>query len=627
MPPPFSRWRGKPSGAGSRSKSLSPATTAIPIDPAQLEPRALGELLEASDLSCHPGKALARLRDCPSGLRRDIVLLTHPRSLAEPEVVTAARSLAEDGGARLFAVSVDAKGQVEMAELRRGLPVVLTRGRIELAAPQSPATPVPDRSDRAIFMAWNGTFESIGFPFFTGALDQLETSCLTALSSYDFDDAGERILIVGRHGHLFSCRIDGSETETLPRPRAGNDLLTFRKHVVGVAGGFVLEGRCQKRRFLVHYDFPIRTCTLHEIHDLEVELTWLYYRDLNSIAGLPVNGDRSAAAVDLSEPGATAATSARAKRAAGRASAGPRRFPPPISSVWAFHGAPGRPELGLALARRGIRDVAVSAGARGEVSLTPTLDGKPAFKGGELIRVLHGGGVLAILVAKVAGPTLYFLTLSRAAVIGAFPLPGRPMGTPFSLSRDGRRFARPLDSQRLEVRDVPGDQPPLLVTSQEDVWIHFAALGRSCLLVREFDLRGPRRARFSWLIRWDQGWLNLTVREADSSLDLLGGVLAVSRSVSAGNLGLGYDSERFVQIIEHGGLRILIDRYNHLVILGGGGELVCVMFVSRDEFAGWLPDGTMFGPRRLIGGEPTRRASERIAAALLRAERGGGSSR
>ena len=40
----------------------------VPVDPAQLEPRALGELLEASDLSAHPGGALARLRDCPSGV-------------------------------------------------------------------------------------------------------------------------------------------------------------------------------------------------------------------------------------------------------------------------------------------------------------------------------------------------------------------------------------------------------------------------------------------------------------------------------------------------------------------------------------------------------------------------------
>ena len=211
-------------------------------------------------------------------------------------------------------------------------------------------------------------------------------------------------------------------------------------------------------------------------------------------------------------------------------------------------------------------------------------------------------------------------------MIGTFPLPDRPAGTAFCLTRDGRRFARPLDSRRLEVRDVPGDQPPVLVTPLEDVWIHFATLGKSCLLVREFALGGPRHALFSWLIRWDLGRLDLTVHKPDSPLDQPGGVVAVSRSVPAGNLGLGYDPDRFVQMIEHGGLRILIDRYNYLVVLSRGGELVCMMFVSRHEFAAWLPDWTMFGPRRLIGGEPTPGASERIAAALKRAEQGGGTS-
>ena len=190
-----------------------------------------------------------RLRDCPSALRRDIVLLTHPRSLADPDVAAAARSLAEEGGARLFAVSVDSKGQLELAELRRGLPVVLARGRIDLVAAESPATPVPARTDRPILMVWKGNFESIGFPFHTGVLDQLESNWHPALSSYDFDEAGERILIVGRHGLLFCCRIDGSEAETLPRPRVGNEVMTIRKNVVGVAGGFVMEGVCRAASF------------------------------------------------------------------------------------------------------------------------------------------------------------------------------------------------------------------------------------------------------------------------------------------------------------------------------------------------------------------------------------------
>ncbi len=69
-----------------------------PVDPTQLEPGALSTLLEASDLSAHPGQALARLLDDATEARRDIVLLTHPRSLADPSVAAAARSLAGAGG-------------------------------------------------------------------------------------------------------------------------------------------------------------------------------------------------------------------------------------------------------------------------------------------------------------------------------------------------------------------------------------------------------------------------------------------------------------------------------------------------------------------------------------------------
>ena len=598
----------------------------MPVDPAQLEPRALGDLLAASDLSGHPGDALARLRDGPSVLRRDIVLLTHRRSLADPAVAAAARSLAEEGGDRLFAVSVDSKGQLELAELRRGLPVVLARGRIDHVAAESPATLVPLWPDRSILLVWKGDFESIGFPFHTGVLDQLESSRFC--SSYDFDEAGERILIAGRRGLLFCCRIDGSEAETLPRPRVGNDVVTIRKHVVGVAGGFVMEGACGERRFLAHYDFRARECTLHEIDDPRHELTWLYYRDLHAVAGLAADRSRSATAFDLGETGASSGKSSRARRAAERANEGIRPYPLSALPVWTSRSVRGpAPPIGQSLSLDAISGTLHYRRVTGdEGSLTPLVDGSPALRGGEVVCALQGGDVLGIHVAKVVGPTLYFLSVSRAAVLGAFPLPGRPVGTAFSLARDGRRFAWPLDGRRLEVRDVPGDQPPLLVTPQEDVWIHFATLGKSCLVVREFAFGGPRHALISWLIRWDESWLDLTVCEADSHLEPVGGVIAVSRSVPVGIHGRGYDTDRFVQIIEHRGLAILIDRYNHLVVLGRDGELVCMMYVSRHEFAAWLPDGTMFGPRRLIGGETMPGASERIAAALKRAEQGGGHS-
>ena len=83
-----------------------------------------------------------------------------------------------------------------------------------------------------------------------------------------------------------------------------------------------------------------------------------------------------------------------------------------------------------------------------------------------------------------------------------------------------------------------------------------------------------------------------------------------------------YDRARFVQYIEHGELRFLLDEYNHVAVLGRGDRVVAMFYTSGREFAVWMPDGTCFGTIRLIGGEPPRDAAERIAAALRAAERG-----
>jgi len=83
---------------------------------------------------------------------------------------------------------------------------------------------------------------------------------------------------------------------------------------------------------------------------------------------------------------------------------------------------------------------------------------------------------------------------------------------------------------------------------------------------------------------------------------------------------------RFVQHVEYDGPCFLIDRYNHIAVLGRSGELLCLFYVTREEVAAWLPDGTRLGPRRLIGGEPTPGAGERIAAVLRSAEPVGGKS-
>jgi len=594
------------------------------VDPAQIGPRSLSALLEASDLSPHPGHVLHHLLCSPAETRRDVVLLTHPRSLGEPEVAAAARSLTAGDTVRLFAVSVDSGGQVELAELRQGLPIVLGRSRINLAGDGSDAAPAPQPAQRPAYLPWKGDVEPIGFPFQCGVFDPLDGHLariwrVDESRSFDFDETGERIMVVEQPATLFTCRIDGTGAENLPLPLV-DGVMTLVRTVIGVGGGFVLVGHDHDHRFLAHYDFATRSCRMHRVHDVDPLLSWVYYRDLHTVAARPSKAGQPPVAIDLGSTGAQAATTSRATRAAERAALGASCFPAIVTQMRTSGSDPGVDPSG-----RVVRLDSDSGalyyphGSGGEKSLTPLSDGSPALKGGRLVRADLGGDVLAVLVVGASVPGLYFISVSRAAVIGIFTPGDDSVLKTFALSRDGRMFARLLGDRQLEIRDVPGDRPPVLVTTKEAVRINSASLGTSCLLVREAN-GGERGVRARCLIRWDQGRLDVVRHEVYSVFAQLGGIVAHATSIPPGKLDRRYHPVRFIRMVEHGGLLILIDRYNHLVVLRGNGAPVCTLFVSGTEVAAWMPDGTCWGSRRLIGGESRPGAAERIAAALRSAE-------
>ncbi len=77
------------------------------IDPAALDSEALGKLLEASDLTPNPSRALDRTLSLDRETIRDVILLTHPRTLTDPQVREAAQAIRPGDPTRLFAVTVD----------------------------------------------------------------------------------------------------------------------------------------------------------------------------------------------------------------------------------------------------------------------------------------------------------------------------------------------------------------------------------------------------------------------------------------------------------------------------------------------------------------------------------------
>jgi hypothetical protein len=623
-----------------------------PVDLSHLDRKSLAELLEASDLSPHPGPMLARLARVDASGCRDVVLLTHPRSLAEPEVAGAARQLAEGVGTRLFAVSVDSGGEVELTELKRGWPVKLGRSRVELEAFDEPPRTVPAVARLGQPAPWVGDVDTMPFPFRCGILDRVHSLNDEISRQIDFDEAGGRILVAGRQGLLFASGIDGEGAEILPRPIIDGEVMRPVRTVIGVAGGFVLVGKKHGCSVLAHYDFVGRNCKVHHTKLAESAISWFYYPDLHAIAGLAGEAGQTCMAIDLggdryaprrvrdpqsgqlylfgdlAEDRADVWSTSRSVRAVERARAGLSPYPLPAAQLST---SPSDPWADLSCrvvrldAKTGTLEYRQGSGRL--ESFTPLSDGSPALKGGGITCTRQGGDVLAIRVKGKPAMTTVFISISRASVLGMISDPEHPPADSlFALSRDGRRFARRLNDQQVEVRDVPGDRAPVFVTPREEFWSHTASLGRSCLLVCEFKHDGSSRPQSMCLIRWDRGRLEVDHSNPAQVFQDLGGVVAESRSLPPVKSGFSHDSGRFHQVVEHFGLRILIDRYNHLAVLGGAGELIGMMLVSGYEFAAWMPDGTRLGSARLIGSEPAPGTAERFAAVLRSAERGGGGS-
>ncbi len=439
------------------------------------------------------------------GSPRDVVLLTHPRSLTEPEVIEAASRPGAEDGTRLFAVSVNTGGEVELAELRRGRPVRLSRCRVELGEATSPAPPRQSSAGAAPRTAWRGDVEPIPFPFRCGLPGPVVDSGDPGCRFLDFDQSGERILVMIRYGLLSTFRLDGTDAEMLPRPIVNGEVLRPIKSVIGIAAGFVLLGGRPERPVLAHYDFPTRTCAIHALENLCPPAALVYYPDLHTIVGNAMAGGKGFV-VNLAESGPSASRTWRAEQAVQRAGTGKALYPLP-AAYWLLRSAQSTdplahlpidldPRTGLPIDLDPRTGTLAYRGLYGEGrSLTPMSDGSPALRGARLEAASQGGEVLAIKVSGSVEADLWFVSMARAAVIGSLPsrLP-EPDLRSLALSRDGARFARRVGNAWVEVRDVPGDRPAVQTAGQETLWIHSALLGRSCLLVREFDQSGPRRA-------------------------------------------------------------------------------------------------------------------------------------
>jgi hypothetical protein len=568
------------------------------IDPVEAGAAKVGDLLEASDLSPHPASALEKAVNAESDLARDIVLLTHTRSLNEEQVSTVTRLHQQND--RLFAVSVNSDGVGQLAHLREGVPLPVSRFRVDLVEALKPAHALQPRS-RAPLQApgmWTGAVEPIPFPFWFGPVGRVHHMA--------FDSRNEWLLVSGPHGLLHALKLDGSQMEVLPRGCVAKQVLQRIDAVLGVANGFVVAGRMPlpaasgaEQFVAIHYRFPERAVKVYQLGLCQnVPPAWYYFPSLHSIAVGHVSDIR---AVDLDTEGqyptsgcidaqviraSIACTTVTAiNRSVGSTPAVRAGMHPPLD--YNFSAETGQFEL------------------RGETAwpaAIPQSDGKPLLAGASLRDVQWADNTLAISAwLKGAPHTQVFVfrgpTCTPVATLPIF----RDFG--MRLSEDGRFIAVPTNSNEVTVFSTSGGRPPVIVLPPGRIHSKMeVALGDQSLLVSV--------GKSQHLFRWDRG--PLVHRFAKSPGWNLSDTSAATTILVATN---NYDSTRFHTLV-YDRLRLLVDAYGNLFFQNAESEaLIAALTVRKGRAAGWLCDGTRWGDPTIHGPESPK-AAEQMGKAL-----------
>jgi hypothetical protein len=584
------------------------------LDPLAVGPEELARLVEASDLSPHPGLALERVLEersaAPaSAVPTDVVLLTHPRSLAEPDVAAAAHRVRP--GMRLFAVAVDGHGRVLLARMEHGSPVKVSQFRVDLSPrPEPPAPPAPVTA----YASWRGDVEPVPFPFRFGV------TAPAATQLFAFDHAGEWVLRASHNGPLHAWRSDGSAVEVLPRGYIQGAVLTNVEAVRGVVGGFVVAGWMAGELTVVHYDFAHRLCRAHRLGAEDYgRRQWFYFPDLNCLTAVSTleQGDRSVTGLDLAtgtggeEPKAgTRLAQAFQRTRDGRA---PSPFVPIVDeSQTAPAAAPY-----LRFDREAGRLTLGSMEPPWE-PFVPRSEGRPVLRGARLLFAKLTGDVLAVDCYYPEGGGRRVLRLFRGpdgVVLGELVGPPRLVPGFIALSHDGRLLAREVSRTEVEVRAL--DEGLRLVAATPRGKCHHdldLTLGEMHLTLQA--------GRSVHLLCWDRGVLDCSFTTGDAEQFLrrhLGGTTLSPAGVRATADGLPafvrYDPQRF-RAGAHHVLIAVADVFGQVALFERTGELVAMFFAFRGQVAAWLPDGTRLGPAGLVGGPPTPDAARRIGAAL-----------
>jgi hypothetical protein len=232
---------------------------------------------------------------------------------------------------------------------------------------------------------------------------------------------------------------------------------------------------------------------------------------------------------------------------------------------------------------------------------TPLADGRPRLRKHALLGAQWRGNTLALKLSAPGRPTNVSVFRGPDGVfLGEHPIRDGRSG--FTLSLSGSLLARQIDRTVVEISEVSGSLTPLGRTTR-------GGFSQAASFSLGDDFIELATGRSSVVLSWKHGEL---VRE--------GGTYAVRYVATAQMLPafLHYDRRRWRVGVQRR-LWAAGDRYGQVALFDHGGHLVCMFFAFRDRVAGWMPDGTTYGPMSLTGRTAPGDAAVRFGRALAAA--------
>jgi hypothetical protein len=542
------------------------------LDPRTTSPEELAGALAGSDFGVDPSAVLQAVREQPASGPRDLVVLTHPWSL--PRLQSR-----PNPGERLFALTVTGQGDARWGELTATGLVELSAFRIDLS--QVSEAPV-ETSDR-----FTGEVEPVPFPFRFGREGDSEVQAV-------FEFTG-RYLLVASSQLLFLVPLDDSGFELLPRPMFQGKLLPLLGHWLGVTGGFVWVGSIDRKTLLVYLQLRDRSCRVIEVPDAadRFQLRLAFYSPRWHAVVIPLEkggASRVRLATGVSEPVAAPVFEDCVILGGEIAFLSPREqddefFQPQVH----LNSAEGKLSVGLGASTWRVH--------------TPQLDGGPALCRVVLSKLVLKGSMLAMLDGQSWPRQALLVDVEKGQLVRRLPMSQPAL---LQLSEDGERLASTTQRGLLLVSKCrEGSEVACLPVGR----FHNNAemvLGEEWLILQTGSVR--------FFTRWWNGQLHVSMNSGQKKWQAQGQKHwpALPAKVPA---FLAYDRKRF-RAAAAGNLIAVLTCFGEVYLFEPSGQLLAGMFAFRNQFAAWLPDGTVMGSSVITGKEETPDAANRIGQVL-----------